>query len=556
MNDRSYVRRRPLPAFDWLRAHTPEALTSFASRPGVFFVLQVAALLAAFVLVGAVLRSATGLTAAHYRQEVLVLEVLEQLGILRMLLLLALAAALLRFGGLWSAWYQFENSNALRGFVVFLCAIIAWPLVTAGYNYFFDQGYVTDRVLLLAFLALSWWRPVFVVPFVALALALLGQITEPSLGGTVAAHKLQVLNVLMLFCAAFFLHSVSGDRRTGPFVFLTCALVAASYWLPALIKWRLDWLSHDHLYRMPLAAYAHGWLGHWTADEVVALAQRIQAFDLPLRYATLVLEGAFLLFLWRRGLSLVLLAGAIVFHFVVFAFYGFFFWTWIALDVALLVYLYRHVDRQDNDVYGWLPFLVSLPLIGLGHLWSRAPHLGWYDTPLSYTYRIEAITDDGERLRVHPRALAPYEDVFTMGSFGYLTTTHAVLTGPYGVTADGEVNAALNEARTADDIFALEAAVVRPTHRPARARRLTQFLRTWFQNHNQAGGRSWPWHWFHPPPQFWSQTEGVHSLGSRLVEEIVVTEVTTFYDGETLAPIRELEVARVRIVEAGDRPSS
>lgn len=549
MSDRSYVRRRGLPAFAALREITPAPLTAFASRPSVFFVIQIATLLLAYLLVNAFVRGASGLGMADYSQPVIAVQVLDNIGLLRLLLIAIVAVALFRFGGLWSAWYQFENSNALRAFVIFLCALMAWPLVTAGYNYFFGQGYVEDRIILLVLLLLTWWRPVFILPFVILCFAMLGQLTAPALGGTVTAHKIQVLNVISLFFAAFFLHSVTGDRRTGPFIFLTCAMVAAAYWLPAVAKFKLDWLAHDQLFRMPLAAYAHGWLGHWSPQEIVAFAQKLQPLDLPLRVLTLALEAAFLVFLLRRGLSLALLIGAIVFHVGVFALYGFLFWPWMALDLALFWFLLRHVDRQDNDIYGILPFLVSLPLIGFGDLWAKPPKLGWYDTPLTYTYRIDVLTADGERERLHPRAFAPYEDVFTMASFGYLSGDHPVLVGAYGVTMDGSVREGLDAARSAQDVFALEQETDRVTYRESRTRRFEHFLRTYIDNYNKASEHDWPWYWFHPPLQFWSQAPGATSLGSQRVVAGSVTEVTTFYDGTQLLQIREQEVARVSIAQ-------
>ena len=120
---------------------------------------------------------------------------------------------------------------------------MAWHFSTYGYNYYLDQGHYLDRALLLVLAALVWWRPLFIYPFLLLAFALMWQLAEPGLGGSIFAHKLQVLHVLNLFAAFFVVHSVSGSGRTDVFLLLCCCLVATAYWVAALAKLDLNWIA-------------------------------------------------------------------------------------------------------------------------------------------------------------------------------------------------------------------------------------------------------------------------------------------------------------------------
>ena len=114
----------------------------------------------------------------------------------------------------------------------------------------------------------------------------------------------------------------------------------------------------------------------------------------------------------------------------VFALYGFLFWTWILLDAALLVILVRDWRPRRMEIYSRGHVMLSILLIGFASLWANPPHLGWFDTRLSYVYRLEAIGESGKRYALPPRFFAPYADLFTMASFGYLTESHGVLVGP------------------------------------------------------------------------------------------------------------------------------
>jgi hypothetical protein len=510
------------------------------------FVLRMSAVLLAFVAFDALLGRALDLPGESYQRRLLVTEVIRRFGWAVAIGLAFGAVLILRWGAGFSRWTALQHGPAIRAFVVFLCALAAWPFVTHGYNYFFDQGHFIDRALIVALVPLIWWRPVFVLPFLVMVYAMMGQLVEPSLGGSVLVHKLQLTRAIGVFAAAFVVHALSGERRTDHYMFLTCCLVAAAYWLPALAKLSVDWIEVNQLFTAPLAAYAHGWLGHLSADQVVEFAQLLALLDLPMRVAVIVIEAACLLFLVHRRVTIGLLVAVIVFHFGVFALFGFFFWTWIALDAALLVLLVRGFrDMRENIHYGaWLG--LSVALILASPWWAKPPWLAWYETPLNYVYRIDAVTSDGESYRLHPRFFAPYEDVFTMASFRYLVRQHAVIVNTYGVAHDRALVGALHSARSAEDVFDIE----RSTNiqfDEEHARLFYEFLEKFVSTRNRRGDLGSALYALHSPPQFWSQIDGMRKLGDRRISEVIVTEVTTFYDGNSLDVIREIELGRVTL---------
>jgi hypothetical protein len=417
----------------------------------------------------------------------------------------AVALLLIRFGRLGSRWSALENGTQIRIFVVFLSAVLSWSLATFGYNYYYDQGYVLERVLLVMLVPLLYLRPLFIYPFLIIAYAMLWQIDQPALSaGAALQHKTHLLRVLELFAAGFLAHAITGTRSTRGVVFLTCCIVAVMYWFPAMSKWQLDWLSQGHLYRMPLAAHAHGWLAGLEPSEVVNYARNIAPFDTQMLIFVLVAESLCLFFLWRKWLAIALLSALSLFHLGVFAMYGYLFWTWIVLNLLLIALLISDRTMMYYNSFGSHWTALGALLIVLGSFWTNPSMLGWYDTRLSYTYRYEVTGTSGARYILPMRFFEPYGDVFTMANFGYLQNEHRMLVFPYGITSDKTIAAALDDARTSKEVFALEQSLGRERHDPDRAAQFYRFVVRYLENFNARGKGRIGIELIGPPPQFWS----------------------------------------------------
>ncbi len=538
----------PSPLWSTLMRLLPAPLPgALRERPRLRRGLGLLALLASFVFADTVVLRLGALPEASYFEPSLALELARSLGLPRGLVAAAVLAVLAIFGGLRCSWDSL-GGKPLRGFVVFVAAVTAWPLLTDGYNLYFDQPYWLDKALVVALLALLCWRPAWVLPLAALLTALLWQHALPQLGGSVLAHKLQLLHVLNLFAAMVLLHALTGATRRADFVFLVCCMVAGSYFAAGMAKVELRWWDHTHLHLTLVSAYAHGWLDFLGADRVGAFAEALRPVEPVMRWSVLVVElGAVLLLLHRR-LTLTLLALFVLFHLGVLALYGFFFWTWMLLDLALMVLLLRTGDPARELALGRpATLLLSFVLIATAFQWARPPWLGWFDTTLTYTYRVEALDEAGSRHLLRPEFFTPYEDVFTMTPFAYTATGHRVLTSSYGVTKDVAVARALAGAETAQAVLAVEEALGEPRHDAARTARLRDFLRRYVASRNAHGGRPFALSAITPPAQFLSHRAGIRDTGPARVTELRMVEVTTWFDGRAPRAIRVQEVMRVPV---------
>jgi len=548
--DNSLQRSSPaLPAaVNWLLSLLPLGAQGWPqSWPLPLLCVRVFALLAIYVVVDHLMRYVGRLPDSAYSQASLLVGIVERIGYLLSVLALVLVAGVARYGYLLSRWEVLELGKQLRVMIVFLAALIAWVFSTWGYNYYFDQAYFLERVLLLLLVPLIFLRPVFIFPFQLLAFTLMWQIAHLPGIAFVFPHKLQILHVLNLFAAFFLIHAVTGSRRSDVFMLLTLCLLAAAYWEPARAKLALGWFSHGGLYNMPLAAYAHGWLVNLKPETIVAFSNFIAPFDLIMRVFVIVIEASCLFLLWRRWLCMVLLGSVAIFHMGVFIMYGYLFWTWVGLDVAVLVLLYRDRAARQIQIFNFQYLLISVLLIGFAYLWCSPAALAWYDTRLTYTYRLEATGESGAKYTVPSRFLVPYDDVFSMASFRYLVGSHNHLVGPYSVTQNAAIANFLKSAGTAEEIFEAERSLGDHGFRPEAAEEFQVFLKRFFSNWNRRG-KQLAWRdSIAAPGQFLTFARGDTFTGQEQVRELVLREVTTLFDERSLREIRTLEILRLAI---------
>jgi hypothetical protein len=397
-----------------------------------------------------------------------------------------------------------EPGNQLRWFVCLLALGTAWPLTPFDYNYYFGQAYVLDRILLGALVVLLWLRPLFIYPFLLLAFAILSQLALVELSGSILAHKLQVLHVLNLFGATFLIHAITRSPRTQNFGFLTCCLVASAYCVAAMAKLDVDWFAQGHLLLILPAAYAHGWLGQLDPNSIVELTNLIAPFDLLIRVMVVAVEGACLIFLWNRRWSMILLAGVMLFHVAVFALYGFLFWTWVLVDSALLVVLFRYRATRELGFYTRTYALASIVLITVASSWAMPPQLGWLDMWVTYSFQIEAIDTDGNQYTLAPRYFAPYEDYFTMASFGYLVHDRRMPSGPYGVSKSPAQAQLLFGIRNAQDLFDLESDQGAVRYKQDKVEQFRSFVERFAAAKNNLASSNMSRRWWRALRQFWS----------------------------------------------------
>ncbi|MEZ4423533.1 MAG: hypothetical protein R3E98_08995 [Gemmatimonadota bacterium] len=450
---------------------------------------------------------------------------------------------------LFDGWRSVEDGPAVRALVGVLTAVPTWAWSTYATNAWFGQAHVLDRLMLVGLWALALWRPLFLLPWAVALAAVLSQFDLPLAQFSWTEADLLV-RIPILVTAYWVVRAFGRERGAHTLVFLLCCLLATTYWWSGVGKLRIDWLAHPHIHLLIFGAYANGWLSFLEPATIARISATLAPFTVPLMLFTLLVELGALLLLARRSFLQGFLVLALVFHTGVFLFSGICFWKWMAVEVALLVFL-RTGDRIER-----LPFftpahaVLSILLIGGATLWVRPGNLTWYDTPLTYSLRLEGVTTTGRTVPLDAGSFAPYREMFVLGLFPYLSPD-VQLTGTMGAATDPARADALVRAPTVETVRALEAAVGAGRYDAAQAQAFEALVARYARRLNARGpDRFGITDLLRAPPHLWSSPRSPRWEGQSPLQHVRVIESTRLFDGVLPHEIRRRVLA---VVEVGAR---
>ncbi|MGH7503308.1 MAG: hypothetical protein ACREL7_16400 [Longimicrobiales bacterium] len=454
--------------------------------------------------------------------------------------ILAVAAVVTRSTG--PRWSDFEHVARMRWLIGALAAVLAWVFASYDYNYYFDQSHGLERALLIALVPLVVWRPVFTLVFLAVLFPIGLQFAQPIGGFSWAPASLPV-RVLVLFSAWWLVRLVTKRVRSADVLFVLCCLIAAHYWVSGWEKLGLGWVEDDRIGFLVASTYANGWLGFLDPATIGSLVRRMLAMNVPMKAATLLIECGALFMLWRRATVRWFLVAAIGLHIAIFLLTGIGFWQWVIVDALVLLLFFRRTSPAV-PIFTQPRFLLSLVLIGFGAIWFRPTPLAWLDARATYTYRFEAVGENGRTHPLPPAFFSPYDYQFTLGAFRYLVDAPR-LPVTWGATNDRRVTAGLNEASSPDRILELEAELGRNDYDAERARTFERFVAAFVGTWQGHGGRDG---WLAPlqaPASLWTFPRSDPALGGERIERVIVYEVLSFFDGARYVEIRKLPIREI-----------
>jgi hypothetical protein len=510
------------------------------------FFLRLGILLIGYVFLDRILTGAATLPAESYQEPIIYLAFLKHIFSSQYLpLFLPVIFFLFYFyRRLGSPWAIFPLFKSLRLLIVLVSGTLAWFFSTYDYNLFLNQGHYFDRLLLLLFIPLIYWRPVFVLPFLTLLLPVIGQF-DGLAGFSWAAYYLPI-RILILFSTFFLLHILTRKFPAADFVFLTGCLIAAHYWVSGLGKLNWEWVQNDRIYFLLPATYANGWLAFLTPDAISSITQTLSSFNLPLKALTLVVEFGAVLFFLHRRVTRFFLGAWVVFHTGVFFVSGICFWMWGVLDIVLLILFLRKGAFSTLPVYSAPHFVASLILIAGGAFWCRPARLVWHDVPLSYTYRFEGHTESGRMYQLPPAFFAPYDYQFTLSRFSYLAP-QPILPITWGATADAGIAHFLTEATSPEQVPAFEKTHGVIHYDEALKGSFDTFLKQYLQHWNNRLSKHTLLSYIKAPRLLWTFPEKFTADPPEPIRRVVVTQVTTFYHDNHYAEIRKIPVHQILI---------
>jgi hypothetical protein len=267
-----------------------------------------------------------------------------------------------------------------------------------------------------------------------------------------------------------------------------------------------------------------------------------------LKLATLACEIGVVIMLAHRRVAVGLLAACAAMHMGILLTTGIFFWKWIVLDASLAAVVLWLPAGDARRLFGPVPAAVGMGIVAVLFVAHRRPViLAWYDSPMAFQFRIEAVGDGGTAYEVTPATLAPYDLPFAQGRFYCLTDT-PMLVDCLGSTPRWDMVQALESARTAEDLAAVRRVYGSPRTDAASAQRFEELLRRFFRHEQRPRTTSWMARLPAPPQHIWTAPhsgdgqmtyQGQESIGSVRIRL-----------REALFPDRQLRVVGDEVVRA------
>jgi hypothetical protein len=378
----------------------------------------------------------------------------------------------------------------MAGPVVFL----TWHLTTTQYNFYYASYFTADRIVILALGISCFFHPGFIGAFLASAYVYFAQFNLPLqfswTDKLVLLHALLALFVWVGFRSFF---SKLLDQRAAPV--LIFAIIGAFYLLPALGKIQIGWLQTTDLsYLLESAYHQNGWLSHLTPERFESLASATHSLNPVLLFVSLVAEISVLALLLNRKLTLAILGSLIALHVGIFVSSGIFFWKCIVLDLAVAIFALRLKDESLFNRQTWLVCVVAMTCLAAAS--PRVVLLAWYDSPLTYRFRFEAIGESGDRYELIADDFAPYDLQFAQARF-YFTTQQRQLVDTFGTTKNAQILDALTLESASENIDEIRNRFGALRYSEFQRGQFERFLIQYMKNSKPPAS-------FHPPHHIWT----------------------------------------------------
>jgi hypothetical protein len=433
---------------------------------------------------------------------------------------------------------------------VILCLLwLWWGIAATGFNYYTNEAYWLDRVLILALVVLAIRIPACAILAVAYSMLFLGQLAL-SAGDMETTDKLLLLYANFALIGWLLLRTIF-PMRGRTLLFFLLALAASAYFAPGWAKLTVSgtldpfaWMLRDPLHCFMVTAYSHGWLTWLGSERVAGLAATLAVLSPLMAAFTLFVElSSSVMLLFRRS-AIVLLVLAIMMHLGIFAMTGIFFWKWMAIDLLLIAWLLQ-LRPPGSRRAKWRRVAAMAVLIASFPLYTQPKFLGWLDSNVSETYFVEVVTADGETLRVDQKDFGPYDITFEQGAVHYLNREPVI--GDLWGNAPWDLGTQMLAIEDPEQMRSLirEGGTIRYDEK--KAAELDRFLQQFFTHVNERGdGMQWL-DWIGPPHHVQVSSGEPRYDFSKPVKRVQVRFVRTFFDGEHIVTLDDRVVREVVI---------
>jgi len=317
-------------------------------------------------------------------------------------------------------WSRNEVSKSFLIIIFFTSLIFTFNNGFSGFNFFTNNWYYFDRILLIISSILLLISPFAFFIYFPVLFLFFSSFNYPLDSFSFADKSLPlfVLFYTLSLYGCFLIVKLLNKkvRFEVMWIFGILMIVCCSYLAPFLIKLSIsenyfDWFLKED-FSMAFQFYLdRGWLLNLSSSSINFIKDLLSNYQKIFLFIALLIEalGLFLFFRWRYSAFIIFIMTTL--NVGIFFLSAIFFWKWITFNLLIISYLIYKKPSLDLS----RTFIFATVLISIFYAYSIPffPKLGWYSTPYKLVYYLDVEDENGEKFSIQGKDMAPFDIYFT-----------------------------------------------------------------------------------------------------------------------------------------------
>lgn len=377
------------------------------------------------------------------------------------------------------SWKNLEEGNYFKGFIFGITIVLLWFLESYDYNYYLNNDFVADRIILAVFASLVFFHPLFVTPFIVFSLLFKSQFDFP-IGGF-PLFDVRILFDLLILFSCFLLFRIFFYLHSANFFLLSLCMLASSYFFSGARKLFNSpgtdpWITANNLGDLLTNCSLRGW------PITVNFIDFGSKYSALLQIFTLITELSAIFILFQKKISIAILLAIIAMHAGIFAFTGFFFWKWMCVNIFFIILLLSLPKKFLDEIFTKGKFKYSLLIIAFSYFFFGPLKINWHDTPFTQFFRYEAVVESGKVFPLNKKDFKPFDQYFQYDRFHYLVNEKLLPVSGFGYSTYN-IAAQVRKANP-ETIGEMEQTFGKNYFDEEKSEQFDSFIKTYFRNYN------------------------------------------------------------------------
>ena len=385
-------------------------------------------------------------------------------------------------------WHTLSTDYLYKPTRLFFCSIILLASIYncfTPYNYYFNEYYIFDRLILLI-LGISFiWLP-WLIPILILTCILWIRQQFVPLGYCSVLDKRLFYEIPLIFLA--YLCVPKKISISLKYVWIVVfSLFASNYFVSGLGKLQIgpelhSWITDNNLFVHFIFSHQFGWLNFMNNKNIELITLFLSKYEVILCFFTVITElGAVLIGAFFKT-AVLILSLLLIFHLGVFIESGIFFWKWVYVILLFLMVLFKYKSEFKFHFFSYFTFTAIAMFCIISKKVFNPVELSWWDAKYNVRFEYFVNTSLENTRQISGHFFAPYEQYFTFQRLYGLVPNEIMLPA---IPFSDYLKYKELQCITPDKCRNWRNNNKQPTYDAKEVEVLREFIITYFRNYNQ-----------------------------------------------------------------------